>query len=154
MRIPNPAVIVKRAALRTYAFMKEAVPVFVFAAFLVFVFQRAGGLAALEAALQPLTDRFLGLPQESVQVFIKTMVRRESGATELVHLHDHYSNLQLVVSLVLMTFLIPCLNATIVLFKERGIKAAACITAAVVVYAVLVAGAMNHICLLLGITFT
>jgi ferrous iron transport protein B len=154
MRIPNPAVIVKRAALRTYWFMKEAVPVFVFAAFLVFVFQRAGGLAALEEALLPLTDGFLGLPQESVQVFIKTMVRRESGATELAHLHHHYSNLQLVVSLILMTFLIPCLNATIVLFKERGLKAATCITVGVVVYAILVAGTMNHMCLSLGVTFT
>jgi len=153
MRVPDPLVIVKRASLRTYSFIKEAIPVFVFAAFLVFLFERAGGLAVLQRALQPLTSGLLGLPEESVQVFIKTMIRRESGATELEHLRGEYNNLQLVVSLVLMTFLTPCANATIVLFKERGTKAAACITAAVVVYALVVSGALNHVCVSLGIAF-
>ncbi len=153
MRIPNPFWTGKKAALRTYAFVKEAIPVFVFASVLVFSFDRLGGLAALQKVLQPLTEGALGLPEKSVQVFIKTMIRRESGAAELEHVRALYTNLQLVVNLIVMIFLVPCMNSAIVLFKERGLKAGACITVAVVVYGIVVGAMLNHICRLLGVTF-
>jgi len=154
MRLPKPGQIVKTAALKTYFFMKEAIPVFIFASFLVFLFDRLGGLALLEKIFKPITSDLMGLPEKSVQVFIKTMIRRESGATEIEHLSHYYDNLQLVVNLLVMTFLSPCINATIILFKERGTKAAASILGSVMIYAVLVGTAVNFICRTLGITFT
>jgi ferrous iron transport protein B len=96
----------------------------------------------------------LGLPDTSVQVFIKTIVRRESGAAELMHLSSQYTSLQLVVSLVVMTFLVPCLNATLVLYKERGARAAGVIVAAVSVLSIVIGSAVNHLCHWLGITFS
>ena len=134
--------------------MKEAIPVFILASILVFLFERMGGLAALERLSEPLISGFMGLPEESVQVFIKTIVRRESGATEIEHLSGIYDNVQLVVNLLVMTFLSPCINATIVLFKERGTKAGIVIMVTVMIYAVLIGSAVNHTCRLLGITFT
>jgi ferrous iron transport protein B len=154
MRLPKPGQIVKTAALKTYFFMKEAIPVFIFASFLVFLFDRLGGLSMLEKLFKPITSDLMGLPEKSVQVFIKTMIRRESGATEIEHLSNYYDNLQLVVNLLVMTFLSPCINATIILFKERGTKAAATILGSVMVYAVLVGTTVNFICRTLGITFT
>ena len=65
-----------------------------------------------------------------------------------------YSNLQLVVNLVVMTFVVPCVNAIIVLFKERGLKAAAAILVAVMIYAALLGSIVNHTCRFLGITFS
>ena len=108
----------------------------------------------LEKVSRPLVTDFMGLPEKSIQVFIKTIIRRESGATELEHLHGIYTNLQLVVTLLVMTFLSPCLNAIIVLFKERGFKTALLMIGSVFVYALLAGAAINHICRLLGITFT
>ena len=96
----------------------------------------------------------MGLPEKSVQVFIKTIIRRESGAAELEHLSSTYTNLQLVVNLLVMTFLTPCINAILVLFKERGQKTAVLIMGTVVVYAILMGSLINHICLALGVTFT
>jgi ferrous iron transport protein B len=154
MRLPKPGQIVKSAGIKTYFFMKEAVPVFIFASFLVFLFDRLGGLALMEHILKPITSGFMGLPEKSVQVFIKTIIRRESGATEIEHLSSIYDNVQLVVNLLVMTFLSPCINATIILFKERGTKAAASILGAVMIYAVLVGTVVNHVCRTLGITFT
>jgi ferrous iron transport protein B len=96
----------------------------------------------------------MGLPEKSIQVFIKTMIRRECGAAELQHLSGMYSNLQLVVNLVVMTFVVPCVNAIIVLLKERGLKAAAAILVAVMIYATLLGSFVNHSCRFLGITFS
>ena len=69
MRVPNPLQIVRRASIRTYHFMKEAVPIFILAASFIFVFERIGGLELLENALKPVIKGFMGLPEKSVQVF-------------------------------------------------------------------------------------
>ncbi len=103
---------------------------------------------------RPVIHNFMGLPEKSVQVFIKTIIRRESGATELEHLRGIYTNLQLVVNLLIMTFLTPCINAILVLIKERGQKTAFLIIGTVVVYAILMGSLVNFICLALGVTFT
>jgi len=154
MRLPKPMQVIKSAMQKTYFFIKEAVPVFVFASLFVFLFERIGGLEITENLLRPLTNNLMGLPEKSARVFIKTIIRRESGATELEHLSGIYTNLQLVVNLLIMTFLTPCINAILVLFKERGKKTGALIISTVVVYAILMGSLVNHICLALGITFT
>ncbi|MBW2471350.1 MAG: ferrous iron transporter B [Deltaproteobacteria bacterium] len=154
IRLPKPVQVIKSAGQKTYFFIKEAVPVFIFASLFVFLFERAGGLEIAENIFRPITSSLMGLPEKSVQVFIKTIIRRESGATELEHLRGSYSNLQLIVNLLIMTFLTPCINAILVLFKERGRKTAALIICTVVVYAILMGSLINHICLALGVTFT
>ena len=154
IRFPKPAQVIKSAASKTYFFIKEAIPVFIFASLLVFLFERIGGLDALERLSRPLIHNLMGLPEKSVQVFIKTIIRREAGATELEHLRGVYSNLQLVVNLLIMTFLTPCINAIMVLFKERGQKTGALIIVTVVIYAILMGSFVNHICLAMNITFS
>lgn len=154
MRVPNPWNIIRKSLLRTVHFIREAVPVFVFASFLVFVFDRAGGLTLLEKSLHPVTNSFMGLPDKSVQVFIKTIIRRENGATELQHLSEAYTNLQLFINLLVMTFLIPCINAILVIFKERGPKMGSFIVIATMCYAIVAGGVINHLCLLMGIHFS
>jgi ferrous iron transport protein B len=153
MRIPSIPVVLKTSVFKTWVFMKDAVPVFIMAALVVFLFERIGGLSALERISKPVVNGFMGLPEKSVQVFIKTIIRRESGATEIAHLSEMYTNLQMIVNLLVMTFLSPCINATIVLFKERGVRAAMVIMATVFVYALTIGGVINHICLFFGITF-
>lgn len=154
MRIPKPWPVLRMASRKSFFFMKEAVPVFVFASFVVFVFQRFGGLDIMEKMLGPMIKDVLGLPEKSIQVFIKTMIRRESGGAELEHLAHAYTNLQLVVNMLVMVFLIPCLNAVMVLFKERGVRAASLILITVFFYAILVGSLVNYTCLTLGVTFT
>jgi len=154
MRLPKPMQVTKSAAQKTFFFIKEAVPVFIFASLFVFLFERVGGLEIAEDILRPVISNLMGLPEKSVQVFIKTIIRRESGATELEHLSGVYTNLQLVVNLLVMTFLTPCINAILVLFKERGRKTAVLIMGMVIIYAIFMGSLVNHICLALGVTFT
>jgi ferrous iron transport protein B len=153
MRTPGLRSILVTTWRRTWAFMKEATPLFLLAAFLVFIFDYVGGLRLLEDATRPLMNGLLGLPESSVRVFMKTIVRRETGAVELDLLRADFSNLQLVVALLTMTLLIPCVNSMVVLFKERGFRVAGGILAGVFVYALLAGGLVNHLCRALGITF-
>jgi ferrous iron transport protein B len=153
MRAPRPWSIVVTTWQRTWAFMKEAAPLFLLAAFLVFVFDYVGGLRLLENATRPLMNGLLGIPESAVRVFMKTIVRREAGAVELNLLASQFSNLQLVVTLLTMTLLIPCVNTVVVLFKERGAGVGGAILAGVFVYALLAGGLVNHVCRALGITF-
>jgi len=153
MRAPGARSILVTTWRRTWTFMKEAVPLFLLAAFLVFLFDYVGGLRLLENAVQPLMNGLLGLPESAVRVFMKTIIRREVGAVELDLLAADFSNLQLVVSLLTMTLLIPCVNTLVVLFKERGARVASATLAGIFVYALLAGGLVNHVCRALGITF-
>jgi ferrous iron transport protein B len=153
MRAPRLRSIVVTTWRRTWAFMKEAVPLFLLAAFLVFLFHYLGGLRLLEAATRPLMESLLGLPESAVRIFMKTIIRREAGAVELHLLRADFSNLQLVVALLTMTLLIPCVNTMVVLFKERGARSAGAIVAGAFLYALLAGALVNHACRALGITF-
>lgn len=154
MRLPRIGHVLAQTLRQTYAFMKEAVPLFVFAALLLFTFDRVGGLAVLERVARPLTGGLLQLPDQAVQVFIKALVRRESGATELALVREQFTNLQLVVTLLVMATIVPCVNAAIVLVKERGLRDAAAIAGLVMVFSLAVGAAVSHLCTTLGITFT
>jgi ferrous iron transport protein B len=138
---------------QTFLFMKEAVPYFLLATFVLFVFDRMGGLDVVKAAVEPSMNWLLGLPEDAVQVFIKTMIRRENGAAELERLRGEFTNLQSVVTLLVMTFVTPCVNSALVLYKEQGAKAATVILAIVPAWALAVGAALYHGCRLLGVTF-
>jgi ferrous iron transport protein B len=154
MRIPKFRHVLQQTLRQTYIFMKEAVPLFVLASLGLFVFDRIGGLELIEGAARPLTEGLLQLPDRAVQVFIKALIRRENGATELALVGSSFTNLQLVVTLLVMATIIPCVNAAIVLVKERGLKIATLIGAAVMIYALAIGGAVSHLCTALGITFS
>jgi len=153
LRVPKPVPVIKMAVVKTYHFMKEAIPIFMLASVVVFIFDRLGGLARLEMMASPFVHDFMGLPDKSVQVFIKTVIRRESGATELMHLREAYTNVQMVINLLIMTFLLPCLNAAIVVIKERGAATGAAMLVSVMAYAIILGGVLHWLFLWLGITF-
>ena len=154
MRIPRPRIILNKTWRRTAHFMREAIPIFLAASFVIFLFDRLGGLTALENLLHPFIHGVLGLPDEFVQIFIKTTIRRENGATELLNVRSRFDNIQMVVTMLVMTFLMPCINATIVVFKERGIKTALIILGTVIIWAIIVGATFNFVCRSLGFTFT
>jgi ferrous iron transport protein B len=149
--LPDPRWVLKSAWMRTWGFMKEAVPLFLLASFLLFLLNEAGAIAWLEDASAPLVTQFWGLPSESVQVFMKTMIRRENGVAELAHLQAGFTGNQLLITLLIMTFLMPCVNATLMLFKERGTRVALFIIGVVLVYTTLVGGAVNFGLRFLGV---
>jgi ferrous iron transport protein B len=154
MRVPRLRVLLAKTWRRSSEFVREAVPLFLIASFLVFVFDRAGGLAATVRVGRPLVRGLLGLPDAAVQVFVATALRRQTGATQLNRLHELFTNEQLVVTLLVMTFLAPCLNTTILLVKERGLKTAAAILGAAAASAVAIGAAVHWFFVIFGVTMS
>jgi ferrous iron transport protein B len=155
MRMPRLQSLIQKTFWRLWWFAKEALPRFLLAAFVLFLLEQAGALALLEKAAKPVLTGLLGLPPESVQVAIMTVIRKESGAGYLRQLSDagRLDNVQAVVSLLLLTFLSPCVNALLIMLKERGTKGTLSIMAFVTPYALLVGAAVNLVCRTLGVTF-
>jgi ferrous iron transport protein B len=154
MRLPRLGVVMRQTLGQTYRFMKEAVPLFLLASLVLFTFDRIGGLALVEQVARPVTHGLLGLPDQAVQVFIKTMIRRENGAAELALVRGHFSNVQLVVTLVVMTLLLPCVNSFMVLIKEQGLWIALAIVTTILAYALVVGTLLSQTFAWLGVTFT
>lgn len=155
IRIPRFRSLINKTGWRIWWFIKEALPLFLLATFVLFLLEKVGILALLERAAQPVLTGFLGLPPESVQVAIMKLIRKESAGALLSQLSDAglFDNVQIVVSLLLLTFLFPCLNSILVMMKERGLRGTLSIIAFVSSYALVVGATVNWICRTFGVSF-
>jgi Fe2+ transport system protein B len=82
------------------------------------------------------------------------MIRRENGAAELALVRGNFSNVQLVVTLVVMTLLLPCVNSFMVLIKEQGLWIALAIVTTILAYALVVGTLLSQTFAWIGVTFT
>ncbi|MDY0004083.1 MAG: ferrous iron transport protein B, partial [Polyangia bacterium] len=151
MRMPRIRTVLWNTLLRIKWFMAEAIPLFLLATFVLFLLDQLGLVAGLERVSRPILLG-LGLPEESVQIFLMTLIRRESGAAHLKQLFDQGAVLHSqALALLLMVFMIPCVNAWVVLLKERGMRATLALLALAVPLMFLVGGGMNALIRLLGV---
>ena len=84
-----------------------------------------------------------------------TVIRREAGAALLNNFFDNgiFTGVQAVVMLLMMTFLSPCINAIIILMKERGIKTGIFMMLFSITYSITVATIVNYVLTSLKINF-
>jgi ferrous iron transport protein B len=101
-------------------FLKEASPLFVLGAVIISVMQYGHILDAVQNVFAPITVGLLKLPRETATAFIMGIIRRDFGAAGLTSIH--MTQVQTLVSLVVMTLFVPCIAAIMVMFKERGFK--------------------------------
>lgn len=138
MRLPRPDNVLRKTVVRTYFFMKEAIPWFAAGSVIVTGLLVSGGISLWQTLLEPLTVGWLKLPKEAATAFIMGMVRRDFGAAGLTSLD--MSPWQTVVSLVVITLFVPCIASLMVLFKERGFKEAGAIWIGSWIFAFLIGG--------------
>ncbi len=120
LRLPKISNVVRKTAIRTWQFMKEASGWFFIGALVVGVAQITGALRVATDALVPVTTKWLQLPPEAATAFIMGVVRRDFGAAGLYGLA--LSPLQTTVALIVITLFVPCIAALMVMIKERGTK--------------------------------
>jgi len=155
MRAPRLKSTLTKTGHQISWFLKEAIPYFLLGTFVLFLLDQLGALDALRSGLQPVSVKLLGLPQESADVFFMTVVRREAGAALLAQQAavGMYDGVQVVVTLMVMTLMIPCINSVLVMYKERGFLTASAILVFVVVYSLMVGGLLRSVFLWLGVEF-
>lgn len=146
LRIPRLKGLLVNSIRRTYLFLREAIPVFLLATFIVFFLDEIGGLTVIENLTEPILSGFIGLPKESVDVFLMSIIRREAGVAVLTQFVERgmFNNIQIIVNLLLITFLMPCINAILVIVKERGLRVAVAICSFVLIYAILIGAFVNR----------
>jgi ferrous iron transport protein B len=143
MRLPRPRNVLRKTAMRTYQFMKEASLWFFIGALAVGLAQTSGVLGILERLLIPVTTRWLQLPPEAATAFIMGVVRRDFGAAGLYHMT--LSPMQITVALVTITLFVPCIASLMVMMKERGFREGLIIWAGTWVGAFLVGGIVSQL---------
>jgi ferrous iron transport protein B len=147
LRIPRMRSILVKTTQRIMHFTAEAIPVFILATGVLFVLNEAGFLRFLEYLGKPFLETFLDLPPESIRVVLSTMIRREAGAALLKELFDRglFSDVQTVLLMLICTFLVPCVNALVVTYKEHGFKTATFMLLFVTPYALVVGIVLNYL---------
>lgn len=123
LRIPRAENVLKKTAVKSYAFLLEAAPLFVLGALIISILQLSGGMVLLQDIIAPLTVSWLELPKETATVFIMGIIRRDFGAAGLTSLP--MTEMQSLIALITLTLFVPCIAAIMVLFKERSKSEAA-----------------------------
>ena len=151
LRAPKISNIALKTRARVIWFLKEALPFFLLATFILYLLDVSGGLRLVYSVVRPIVVDFLGLPVETAQVFIIGFFRRDYGAAGLFKLWESglLAGNQIVVALLVMSLFLPCLATLIVMIKELGLRWALAILLFVMVMSLLSGGLLN---LLLGIS--
>ncbi len=155
MRAPRLKGTLTKTSHQITWFLKEAIPYFLLGTLVLFLLDQLGALDAFREGLQPVSVKLLGLREESADVFFMTVVRREAGAALLAQqaASGMYDGVQVVVTLMVMTLMIPCINSVLVMYKERGFWVSSAIMLTVIAYSLLVGGLLNFVLRWLGVQF-
>lgn len=147
LRLPRLMNVGIKTYHRVKWFLKEAVPIFLFATFLLFIMDKTGFLNMIKDFLSPIIVRFLDLPPKATESFIMGFLRRDYAAAGLfdLQLSGMLDPTQIVVSMVVIILFVPCLANLIMITKEYGIMKAIYMCCFIFPFAVLVGGIVNFI---------
>jgi ferrous iron transport protein B len=129
--------------MRTYGFLREAIPIILGAVVLINILYFFGVFDAIADFTAPVVTGLLGLPKEAVTAIAIGFLRKDVALGMLAPLA--LSANQLVVGSVVLAMFFPCIATFVVLLRELGVvnmlKAAGIMIAA----ALIVGGILNLI---------
>ncbi|MHC4172433.1 MAG: ferrous iron transport protein B [Planctomycetota bacterium] len=145
IRLPNPRAVIVKTYYRLWWFIKEAVPVFIYAAVILFVIDKVGILDALKITFNPVMTGFLGLPLQMMDALILSMARHEAAAGLVIKLIEagQLNYVQCIVSVTITTMFVPCFANIMAMIKELGVKRAVASVIVINSTAILIAGILN-----------
>ena len=146
-RAPSLAAIAKKTGYRVWWFLKEAIPIFVIAALVIFLIDLSGFLDIVKQVMEPLVVQWLGLPIQMVEALILMLARQEAAAGLILRLsQDGMLNFsQSIIAVVVTTMFIPCFANIVAIFKEAGVKAGILMLLALNISTILLGGALNWV---------
>jgi len=145
IQLPSMKGTFKKTYYRLVWFLKEALPVFVYASLLLFLFDRLGILNELRLLLKPVIEKVLGLPLAMVDAMILCMVRREAAAGMIINLikSGHLTYVQCIVAVIVTTMFVPCFANTMSMIRELGGKKALMMVGAINMSSFAIGGILN-----------
>ncbi len=151
IRMPNIKAVIIKTYYRLWWFIKEAVPVFIIAAVVLFVIDRVGLLDATKNLLKPIVNGFLGLPLEMVDALILSMARHEAAAALIIKLikTGQLNYVQCILAVTITTMFVPCFANIMAMVKELKAKRAILMVIMINITAILVVGILNWVLIML-----
>ncbi|MGM0431138.1 MAG: ferrous iron transport protein B [Spirochaetota bacterium] len=148
-RRPIVREVLKKTLFRLWWFLKEAIPVFVGAAAVLYVMDLIGFLDLLKGVLRPVVVTWMGLPIEMVEALILLIAREEAAAGLILRLSDAgmLTAVQSIIAVVVTTMFVPCFANVVAMFKEAGPRAGAAMLLAINASTIFLAGILNWILL-------
>ncbi len=142
-RIPYAKALLKKLWMRTYGFLREAVPYVLLGVLIVNILYSLHIIEFIGRFLSPVVRGLLGLPNEAVAALIIGFLRKDIAIGMLSPLG--LTMKQLIVASVVLTMYFPCVATFAVLVKELGMKDMLRSTLIMIISALLVGGALNLI---------
>ena len=118
---------------------------FIYAAVILFVIDKAGILDAVKNVLSPVMNGLLGLPVQMVDALILCMARHEAAAGLIIKLIEtgKLNYIQCIVAVTITTMFVPCFANIMAMIKELGAKRAITMAVIINVSAFLIAASLN-----------
>ncbi len=145
MRLPSPKAVMVKTYYRLYWFLKEAIPVFIYAAMALFAIDKLGILAATKRVLSPLIRGLLGLPLEMVDALILCMARHEAAVALIIDLVEQgtLNYRQCIVAVTIATMFVPCFANVMAMVRELGTRRALVMALVINISSFIIAGGLN-----------
>ena len=145
IRMPEPKAVLVKTYYKLYWFLKEALPVFIYAALALFALDKSGILNAAKVFLSPVIKGFLGLPLEMVDALILCMARHEAAAGLIMNLIDagKLDYVQCIVAVTITTMFVPCFANIMAMINELKMKSALSMTVMINFSSFIIAGILN-----------
>jgi len=126
MRVPQLKNILMKTLARVEWYLREAVPLFILATFILFLLDKLELLSLIQRLGRPVVVSWLGLPERATEAFLVGFLRRDYGAAGLYSLARDglMDSHQILVSLVTITLFVPCVANLLLIAKERGWRTA------------------------------
>jgi len=152
LRMPVLSNVIIKTAARVEWYIKEAVPLFMLGALILFLLDYFALLPLLIQATEPVITGWLGLPPEAASSFLLGLMRRDFAATGLFAMQSDglLTPIQALVSIVTITLFVPCIASIFMMIKERGWKIGLGMTIFIFPFAFLVGGLLLRLLTLLG----
>ncbi|MFN7181400.1 MAG: FeoB small GTPase domain-containing protein [Planctomycetota bacterium] len=125
-RRPYISNILMKTFLKIMWYFKEAVPLFIFGTFILYLADITGLLLFIEKIFGPIIHRLLYMPPEIITIFILGFLRRDYGAAGLFAMFETglITRFQAFTGVVIITLFVPCFAQFLVTLKEFGYKVA------------------------------
>ncbi len=140
-RLPPWRAVLQKLWMRTYGFLKEALPIILGAVFIINILYFMGVFEAIANFTAPVITNLLGLPKEAVAAIVIGFLRKDVALGMLAPLS--LSAGQLVVSSVVLAMFFPCIATFIVLLRELGVRSLLKSVAIMVAASLIVGGLLN-----------
>jgi len=119
-RLPYFPALVKKLWMRTFGFLKDAVPYVLLGVLIVNILYALRIIEFIGRLAAPVVTGILGLPEEAVGALVIGFLRKDVAVGMLVPLG--LTMHQMIVASVVLTMYFPCIATFVILIKELGVR--------------------------------